>query len=295
MGIGNSLLSLSRPHIVNVLGIAPSSFCTNDHARARIRVTHQIGRVISRKTTVVSVNTCSSHPGTSGISTERRVRQLHVNLGVLFRVRPSTIISMSAFETSITEVYIRRCNITVVGSVTTNRVSTGVFRAITTLGMPCVVVRVRNAPRDVRRRPRCSGLLGRIFLCFTHGIRRLHSLNMGSVVLSLNFNFKGAVRRGCRLLSRLRRFHVFRLPLLMNISHGSVVCHLLSVAPRRTLGNAAILSAVYLLGNTSVLHMRSIGRTIRAMQVIRTVQGGSWSLAPGRSVSYFLGLRWGVL
>lgn len=269
VGMGKRLLSLSVPRMVNVLGMAPSSFCTNDQVRARRSVTTQTQRVVSRNTTVVSVNTCSSHPGTRRVSTRRRVGQLHANLRVLGHGRPRTVVSMSAFQTSMTTRYMGRCNITVVGSVTTNRVSSQVFRAMTKLKIPCVVVRVRNAPRGVRGRPRCSGLVGSIFLCFTHGIRRLHSLKIGSVVLSPKFKFKGALRRGCRLVTRLRRFHVFRLPLLMKISQGSVVCGLLKNAPRSSLGKAAVLSAITLVGNTRVLQMRSMHRTIRTIHVIR--------------------------
>lgn len=277
LGIGKRLLSLSIPRIVNVLGIAPSSFCTKDQVRARTSVTKHTRRVLTRNTSVVSVNTCSSHPGTRGVSTRRRVHHLQMKLRVIIHGRPSTIVSMSAFQTSITRRYMGRCNITVVGSVTTKRVSPGVFRAITQLKIPCVVVRVRNAPRGVRSRPRCSSLLGRMFVCFTVGIRRLHSLNIGSVVLSPNFNFNGALRRGCRLVTRLRRFDVFRLPLLINISEGSVVCHLLKNAPRSTLGKAAMLSAITLVGKTGVLQMRSIHRTIRTMEVIRGVMDcGLW-------------------
>lgn len=263
------MLSLSVPRIVNVLGIAPSSFCTNDQDQARTSVTTHTHRVLSRKTSVVSVKTCSSHSGTRRVSPRRRVQHLHANLRVLGQGRPNTVVSISAFHTKITRRYIGRCKITVVGSVSTNRVSRRVFPAITHLGMPCVVVRVRNAPRGVRGRPRCRGLLGRIFVCFTQGMRRLHSLKIGSVVLSPNFNFNGALRRGCRLVTRLRRFNVFRLPLLIKISHGSVVCHLFKAAPRRTLGKAAMLSAMTLVGNTSVLHIRSIHRTIRSIQLVR--------------------------
>lgn len=283
VGIGKGLVSLSRPRMVKVLGIAPSSVCTNDQRRARGSVVGHASRVVRRKTSVVSVNTCSSHPGTRRVDPRRRVHHLHAKLRVVGHCRPNYIISISAFHTSMTRVYMRRCKITVVGSVTTKRVSPRVFSVVTELKMPCVVVRVRNAPRGVRVGPRCSGLLGRIFLCFSRGMRGLHSLKMGSVVLSPNFNFKGAIRRGCRLVGRLRRFDLFRLPLLINVSHGSVVCGLLNKAPSSTLGKAAILSAVSLLGKTSVLEIRSMGTTMRAIGVMRGVGSSTtfWFLVFG--------------
>lgn len=59
--------------------------------------------------------------------------------------------------------------------------------------------------------------------------------------------------------------------MLMKVSHGDVVRGLLNNSTAASLGKAAILSAVTLVGKTDVLHIRSIGRTTRTIGVMRTV------------------------
>lgn len=108
VGVGKRLVSLDAPRIVNVLGIAPSDFCSNDEGRARVRVTRETGRVVRRNKDVVSINTFSAHPNTSRMSRRRRKEHLGFTLSVIHERRPSTTISMSACHPALTHGYVRR-------------------------------------------------------------------------------------------------------------------------------------------------------------------------------------------
>lgn len=162
-------------------------------------------------------------------------------------------------------------NTRVVGSVhSLSRPNT--LRTTTRANLPIYLVRVRKGPGAVRRTPGCSSIFTRIGHCFVRRVTHYRRTNVTGrgLLLSPKFNFNGGLSRGCSLLTHLTRFRRFGLPLLINVSQGSVVKRLLGIKPSRHLDNDLTYTIVTTVRNTRVVHIRSIGRAMRTVQIIRT-------------------------
>ncbi len=141
----NKIRRIRYPTIVKVVGVASSSFCCTDHYGAGRSFLSRLPTVLTTKTRVVSIKTYSAHPNDAPIDRTRRLTHLHTTLPRLHTVTPSILLSISAFHPAITQTYVRRCNISVVGSISRN--SSRVFSIIKTHKTACVLVSYRPAVR----------------------------------------------------------------------------------------------------------------------------------------------------
>ena len=261
INVGGKLLDLSAPCVMGILNVTPDSFYTSvspDGSTTETDISGLVGKHLADGATIIDIGGCSTRPGSEAVDEAGEWERLAKSLDIIRRNYPDAIISVDTFRPAIAERCIREYGVHII-----NDVSGGcneMFDVVAKYGVPYILT--FNEPRN-----ESENICIRELQFFAEKVQQLRDRGAKDIILDPGFGFNKSMDDNYAILSNMENLAMLELPVLVGVSHKSMIFKLFGTAPAEALNGTTILNTVALAKGANILRVHEVREAMECIAI----------------------------
>lgn len=268
LNMKGTLLSLDTPAVMGILNITPDSFYADSRKQTEAAIEERIQSIMSEGAQIIDVGGYSSRPDAAEVSPEEEMERLAFALKILNTHYPEAIVSVDTFRAAVARKCVEEYGVTVINDISGGELDEEMFATVAALKVPYIMMHMRGTPQTMQQHTAYTDMLEEIMLYFASKIRQLRLLGVNDIILDPGFGFSKTVDQNYRLMSHLREFEAFDLPLLVGISRKSMIYRFLGGGPTDSLNGTTVLNTFALMNGADILRVHDVKAAVEAVKII---------------------------
>lgn len=261
INVGGELLWLDTPIVMGILNATPDSFYQHHEGAEAIAL--RTRQMLDEGATILDVGACSTRPGFTPPDEKEEMRRLREVLAIVRKEAPKAIVSVDTFRAQVAKMCVEEFGVQMVNDISGGELDKEMFKTVAELGEPYVLT--HNAPLLQEGMGEASHLLRDL----GSKVEALHELGVCDIILDPGFGFGKTLEQNYTVMRNLEVLHELELPLLVGVSHKSMIYKLLGTTPDEALNGSTVLHTIALLKGAHILRAHEVKE---AMECIRIVE-----------------------
>lgn len=267
LNIKGRLFSLDTPVVMGILNITPDSFYAGSRKQTEAEIDARIQTILREGGSIVDLGGYSSRPDAAEVTTQEEMNRLRTALRILNEHYPDAIVSVDTFRADIARCCVEEHGVAMINDISGGELDAGMFATIAELQVPYVLMHMRGTPRTMQQLTDYDDLMETIMLYFADKVRQLRLLGVNDLILDPGFGFSKTLRQNYQLMSHLREFSAFDLPLLVGVSRKSMIYKLLETTPGESLNGTTALHTYALLNGANILRVHDVQAAVETIKI----------------------------
>lgn len=268
LNIRGTLTSLATPLVMGILNITPDSFYAGSRKQTETAIEDRIREILSEGGDWIDIGGYSSRPDAAEVTPEEEMRRLEFALHILNKHYPDIPVSVDTFRAGIARRCVEEYGVAIINDISGGELDADMFQTVADLKVPYIMMHMRGTPQTRQRHTDYSDMMEEIMLYFSRKVRRLRLLGVNDIILDPGFGFSKTLEQNYQLMSHLKEFSIFELPLLVGVSRKSMIYKLLGGTPADSLNGTTVLNTFALLNGANILRVHDVREAVEAIRVI---------------------------
>jgi len=261
INVGGHLMNLSEPCVMGILNVTPDSFYTSlSPASPTLSndIAAHVQRMLDEGAAIIDIGACSTRPDSTPIDKATERERLASALTAVRASYPDCILSLDTFHPDLAEWAIQTYGVQLVNDISGGNEE--MYQVVARQGVPYILCfnEPRNPSLDI-----CQQAL----LFFAEKVQQLRQLGAKDIILDLGFGFNKTVDENYELLSHMENFQILELPLLVGISHKSMIFKTLGITPQESLNGTTALHALALSQGANILRVHEVKEALQCINL----------------------------
>lgn len=260
INVGGELLSLDAPIVMGILNATPDSFY--QHHEGAEAIAQRTRQMLAEGAAILDVGACSTRPDSTPPDEKEEMLRLREALKVVREEAPEAIVSVDTFRANVAKMCVEEFGVQMVNDISGGDLDKEMWETVAKLGVPYVLTESSpfNGVEEVLRN------LG-------SKAERLHELGVCDIILDPGFGFGKTLEQNYAVMQNLEVLHELGLPLLVGVSHKSMIYKLLGATPDEALNGTTVLHTVALMKGAHILRAHEVKEAMECITITRKVMG----------------------
>ena len=261
INVGGKLLDLSAPCVMGILNVTPDSFYTSvspDRSATETDISGLVGKHLADGATIIDIGGCSTRPGSKAVDEAGEWERLAKSLDIIKRDYPDAIISVDTFRPAIAERCIREYGVHIINDVCGG--CDEMFDVVAKYGVPYILT--FNEPRN-----ESENICIRELQFFAEKVQQLRDRGAKDIILDPGFGFNKSMDDNYAILSNMENLAMLELPVLVGVSHKSMIFKLFGITPAEALNGTTILNTVALAKGANILRVHEVREAMECIAI----------------------------
>ncbi|MBQ8530266.1 MAG: dihydropteroate synthase [Parabacteroides sp.] len=272
LNIRGTLTSLEKPLVMGILNVTPDSFYADSRKQTEAAIEERIQTILSEGGQIIDIGGYSSRPDAAEVSSEEEMNRLVFALKILKEHYPEVALSVDTFRSEVASRCVEEYGVGIINDISGGELDGKMFETVARLHVPYIIMHMRGTPQTMQQYTEYGDMMEEIMLYFAHKVRQLRLLGVNDIILDPGFGFSKTVEQNYTLMSHLREFKEFDLPLLVGISRKSMIYKLLGRTPADSLNGTTVLNTYALLNGADILRVHDVRAAVEAVQIIEQLK-----------------------
>lgn len=268
LNIRGTLTSLETPLVMGILNITPDSFYADSRKQTEAAIEERAQEILSEGGQIIDIGGYSSRPDAVEISPEEEMSRLAFALKILNRHYPDVALSVDTFRADVARRCVEEYEVGMINDISGGELDAGMFETVASLHVPYIMMHMRGTPQTMQQHTNYTDMMEEIMLYFANKVRQLRLLGVNDIILDPGFGFSKTVDQNYELMSRLKEFKEFSLPLLVGVSRKSMIYKYLGGTPADSLNGTTVLNTFALLNGADILRVHDVRAAVEAVKMI---------------------------
>ena len=261
INVGGELLMLDVPIVMGILNATPDSFYEHHEGIEAIHM--RTRQMLAEGATILDIGACSTRPGSTPVDEKEEIRRLRNALTIVREEEPNAILSVDTFRAQVAKMCVEEFGVQIVNDISEGNWDSNMFEIVAELGVPYILTHnaVFNEINDAAYMAQFMREIG-------SKVEELHDLGVCDVILDPGFGFGKTLEQNYILMRNLEVLHEIGLPLLVGISHKSMLFKLLETTPKETLNGSTVLHTAALLKGANILRVHEVKEAMECIKIV---------------------------
>lgn len=268
LNMKGTLLSLDTPVVMGILNITPDSFYADSRKQTEAAIEERIQTIISEGAQIIDIGGYSSRPDAKEVSPEEEMKRLAFALTILNAHYPEVNVSVDTFRAGIARLCIEEYGVAVINDISGGELDPEMFATVAALKVPYIMMHMKGSPQTMQKHTDYTDMMEEIMLYFAAKVRELRLLGVNDIIIDPGFGFSKTVDQNYHLMSHLKEFEAFDLPLLVGISRKSMIYKYLGGTPSDSLNATTVLNTFALMNGADILRVHDVKAAVEAIKII---------------------------
>ena len=261
INVGGELLILDAPVVMGILNATPDSFYQHHEGADDIRI--RTRQMLSEGATILDIGACSTRPGFTPPDEKEEMRRLREALTIVRNEAPKAIVSVDTFRAQIAKMCVEEFGVQIINDISGGDMDSNMFNTVAELGVPYILT--HNA---VISETDDAAFMAQLLRDMGSKVEALHELGVCDVILDPGFGFGKTLDQNYTLMRNLEVLHELNLPLLVGISHKSMIYKLLGTTPDEALNGSTVLHTIALQKGAHILRVHEVKEAIECIKIV---------------------------
>lgn len=265
INVGGKLLSLEKPVVMSILNATPDSFYQHDEGAEAIR--QRTRKMLQEGATIVDVGACSTRPDSTPIDEKEEMRRLREALAIVREEAPKAFVSVDTFRADVAKMCVEEYGVQIVNDISEGEIDKDMFKTVAELGVPYILTHntAINETDD-------SLYMASFLRDMGSKVEALHEMGVCDIILDPGFGFGKTLEQNYILMRNLEVLHELHLPLLVGVSHKSMIYKLLGTTPDEALNGSTVLHTVALQKGAHIIRAHEVKEAMECIKITNELE-----------------------
>lgn len=266
LNINGRNVELTGTQIMGILNVTPDSFFDGGRYNTLFKSIDHVNKMIKCGATLIDIGGESTKPGSIKISDQEELERVLPVISAISN-RFDILISINTSSALVIQES-AKIGVHLINDVRSLN-SQDSIKAAKTSNLAICLVHMQGIPKIMQRNPIYFDVVREVSDFFDKQIKRCESfgINKSKILLDPGFGFGKKTIHNYQLLSNLKHFHKFKLPLLIGVSRKSMFTY--SNDPKNRLIGSITGVVIAAMQGVHIVRVHDVQETMEALQVIK--------------------------
>ena len=260
--------SWDRPVVMGIMNVTPDSFFDGGKYQGLTSVLEHCQKMVSEGADILDLGAFSTRPGSERISDKEEIERIIPALKAIRKEFPNILISIDTFRQSVANQCIEE------GADIINDISGGLFdnEMIPFIGknhIPYILMHITGTLEGMHREEIISeNVHEKVRQFFENQVNKLLKYGEQQIILDPGIGFNKTIECNFGLLKDIDKYRIKNLPVLIGISHKSLIFKTLNITPQEALNGTTVLNTIALLNGADILRVHDVKEAVEAVKLV---------------------------
>jgi dihydropteroate synthase len=267
INIKGVLHDFSKSKVMGIINLTPDSFYSESRTQNIDKVLKLAQNHLDEGADILDLGAYSSRPGAEDISEQEELKRLIPALKEVRATFPKTIISIDTFRSGVAREALEQ-GVDIINDISGGNADEIIMEVVSDFKAPYVLMHMQGTPQSMQRNPNYENVVDELLNYFSERIDLAYSKGINDLIIDPGIGFGKSLEHNYQILSSIKRFEVYGLPILIGVSRKSVVNNVLNTNPLNSITGTTALQTLIASQNNAIFRVHDV---LEMRQVLKLV------------------------
>lgn len=267
LNIRGRLVRFDRPAVMGIVNVTDNSFYAPSRVSDKQALVDRVGDMLRAGASIIDIGACSTRPGSAAPTAEQEAERL---CKAIETVRESfgteVVISADTYRASVARSAFE-AGADIINDVGGGTLDAEMFDTVAELHAPYVLMHMRGTPATMQSMTDYADVTAEVIADLSYKLRMLSDAGVADVIVDPGFGFAKTLEQNYSLLANLNAFSVLGKPVLVGVSHKSM----LKAVAADTLAATTAVNMVALQAGAAIVRVHEVEAASAAVKVFEMI------------------------
>lgn len=275
INIKGKLHYFHNPWVMGIVNVTPDSFYAESRTFDSQSIYNRIANLIEQGADAIDIGGYSSRPGAADVSAQEEYSRLASALEIIRKHFPDTIVSIDTFRADVARKCVIDWQADIINDISGGIADPEMWNTIAELKVPYILMHMRGTPKTMQSLCDYSDVTADVIKDLAAKIDKMRQLGIADIIIDPGFGFAKTLEQNYTLMSELQEFKRLDMPLLVGISHKSMIYKALDIKPENALNGTTVLNTIALAKGADILRVHDVKEAKEAVKITKLINENS--------------------
>jgi dihydropteroate synthase len=275
INIKGKLHYFHNPWVMGIVNVTPDSFYADSRTFDSQSIYNRIADLIELGADAIDIGGYSSRPGAADVSAQEEYSRLASALEIIRKHFPDTIVSIDTFRADVARKCVSDWQADIINDISGGIADPEMWNTVAELKVPYILMHMRGTPKTMQSLCDYSDVTADVIKDLAAKIDKMRQLGIADIIIDPGFGFAKTLEQNYTLMSELQEFKRLDMPLLVGISHKSMIYKALDIKPENALNGTTVLNTIALAKGADILRVHDVKEAKEAVKITKLINENS--------------------
>lgn len=275
INIKGKLHYFHNPWVMGIVNVTPDSFYADSRTFDSQSIYNRIADLIEQGADAIDIGGYSSRPGAADVSAQEEYSRLASALEIIRKHFPDTIVSIDTFRADVARKCVLDWQADIINDISGGIADPEMWNTVAELKVPYILMHMRGTPKTMQSLCDYSDVTADVIKDLAAKIDKMRQLGIADIIIDPGFGFAKTLEQNYTLISELQEFKRLNMPLLVGISHKSMIYKALDIKPEIALNGTTVLNTIALAKGADILRVHDVKEAKEAVKITKLLNKNS--------------------
>ncbi len=275
INIRGRLMDFSRPKVMGIINVTPDSFYSQSRTFSQDAIARRLDGMLAEGADIIDIGGYSTRPGADPVSPEEEYSRLALALETVRKRHPETVVSVDTFRAEVARRCVEDWQADIINDIGGGTLDPEMWPTVADLKVPYILMHMRGTPQTMQSMTDYEDVAADVISDLAHKAARLHALGVADVIIDPGYGFAKTVDQNYRLLAAIPEFRKMGMPVLVGISHKTMIWRPLGITPEESTLPTVALDAMALQLGADIVRVHEVLPAVQTVKMLGLLRRNS--------------------
>lgn len=275
INIRGRLMDFSRPKVMGIINVTPDSFYSQSRTFSQDAIARRLDGMLAEGADIIDIGGYSTRPGADPVSPEEEYSRLALALETVRKRHPETVVSVDTFRAEVARRCVEDWQADIINDIGGGTLDPEMWPTVADLKVPYILMHMRGTPQTMQSMTDYEDVAADVISDLAHKAARLHALGVADVIIDPGYGFAKTIDQNYRLLAAIPEFRKMRMPVLVGISHKTMIWRPLGITPEESTLPTVALDAMALQLGADIVRVHEVLPAVQTVEMLGLLRRNS--------------------
>lgn len=275
INIRGRLMDFSRPKVMGIINVTPDSFYSQSRTFSQDAIARRLDGMLAEEADIIDIGGYSTRPGADPVSPEEEYSRLALALETVRKRHPETVVSVDTFRAEVARRCVEDWQADIINDIGGGTLDPEMWHTVADLKVPYILMHMRGTPQTMQSMTDYEDVAADVISDLAHKAARLHALGVADVIIDPGYGFAKTIDQNYRLLAAIPEFRKMRMPVLVGISHKTMIWRPLGITPEESTLPTVALDAMALQLGADIVRVHEVLPAVQTVEMLGLLRRNS--------------------
>ncbi len=275
INIRGRLMDFSRPKVMGIINVTPDSFYSQSRTFSQDAIARRLDGMLAEGADIIDIGGYSTRPGADPVSPEEEYSRLALALETVRKRHPETVVSVDTFRAEVARRCVEDWQADIINDIGGGTLDPEMWPTVADLKVPYILMHMRGTPQTMQSMTDYEDVAADVISDLAHKAARLHALGVADVIIDPGYGFAKTVDQNYRLLAAIPEFRKMGMPVLVGISHKTMIWRPLGITPEESTLPTVALDAMALQLGADIVRVHEVLPAVQTVEMLGLLRRNS--------------------